>query len=169
MNTEDKLAWCEKGADAEALFTVGRLFELGLVGHINLEKIQNIYTHDLFVQFKADLKTIRTPLFKAFELYSIDPQYAVTFNLKDGERYAKLYPNIIVIFDVKWEQTSMNIGGFVYEVNPMHETYAGFLSDIRKAIKKNGNKKIEYIKRADDNHGNAKASWVFDVRELQRL
>jgi hypothetical protein len=169
VNTEDKLAWCEKGADAEALFTVGRLFDLGLVGHINLEKASNKFTHDLFVQFKADLKTIRTPLFKAQEMYGIDPQYAITFNLKDGERYAKLYPNIVVVFDVKWEQTTMNIGGFIYEVKPMHETYAGFLNDIRKAIMKSGGKKIEYSKRVDDNSGNAKASWVFDVRELQRL
>jgi hypothetical protein len=51
----------------------------------------------------------------------------------------------------------------------MHETYAGFLADIRRAIMKGGNKKIEYARRVDDVNGNAKASWVFDVRLLQKL
>jgi hypothetical protein len=51
----------------------------------------------------------------------------------------------------------------------MHETYAGFLADIRRAIMKGGNKKIEYARRVDDVSGNAKASWVFDVRLLQKL
>jgi hypothetical protein len=74
-----------------------------------------------------------------------------------------------VIFDVKWEQTRMEIGDQVYQVKPMHETYAGFLNDIRKAIMKGGNKKIEYARRVDDVSGNAKASWVFDVRQLQKL
>ena len=169
MDTEDKLTWCKKGEHDEAVFAVGRLFQLGLAGHINPEKLTNKYTHDLFVQFKSDLKTVRTPLFKSQQLYGIDPQYAVTFNLKDGERYAKLYPNIVVIFDVKWEQTSMEIGGQRYSVKPMHQTYAGFLNDIRKAIMKAGNRKIEYARRVDDSIGNAKASWVFDVRELQKL
>ena len=169
MDTEDKLRWCEQGEHDEAVFAVGRLFQLSLAGHINPEKLTNIYTHDLFVQFKSDLKTVRTPLFKSQQLYGIDPQYAVTFNLKDGERYAKLYPNIVVIFDVRWEQTSMEIGGQRYSVKPMHQTYAGFLNDIRKAIMKAGNRKIEYARRVDDSIGNAKASWVFDVRELQKL
>lgn len=169
MNTEDKLAWCNKATADERAFSVERLFNLGLVGHINLAKKEDPYTHDLFIQFQADLKSVCTPLFKAQELYGIDPQYAVTFNLKDGNRYAELYPKIVVIFDVNWKELSKEINGNKYFVQPMHETYAGFLRDIGLAIRACGNKKIEYQRRLDDTSGNAKSSWVFDVRKLQKI
>jgi hypothetical protein len=169
MDTEDKSLWCERANDDELAFSVQRLFNLKIAGFINLNKLEDKYTHDLYIQLQADLKSVRTPLFKSMELYGIDPQYAVTFNLKDGQRYRKLYPNIVVLFDVKWDLTEKEIGGWLYKVNPMHETYAGFLDDIVRAIKKSGNKKIEYQRRANDTAGNAKASWVFDVRGLQKI
>lgn len=168
-STEDKQHWCDAAEADERAFAVNRLFQLGLSGSVNVEKRSNPYTHDLFVQWPSDLKNIRTPLFKAQELYGIDPQYAVTFNVKDGERYRSLYPNIVVIFDVKWEELSREIGGTLYQVEPMHVTYAGLLDDISNAVKAGGSKRIEYQKRVDDTLGNAKASWVFDVRLLQRL
>ena len=146
------------------------MHDIGLPTFVNPSKRTDKYTHDLFTIFQSDLKTVKTPLFKAKELFGIDPQFAVTFNLKDGVRYAKLYPFIVVIFDVEWkEQCSMTIGGVLYEVQPMHQTHAGFLSDIRNAIIKSGNQKIKYARRTDDTSGNAKESFVFDVRHLQRL
>ena len=169
MDTEDKKAWCDKGAMEERMFAVGRLFDLGVTGEVNLEKKEDPYTHDLFVRFQADLKSVRTPLFRAKELYGIDPQFAVTFNLKDGTRYATKYPNIIVMFDIDWQETSKNIGGVVYTVTPMRETFLGFLDDIRKAISLDGNKRIDYHRRVDDEQGNARSSWVFDVRRLHRM
>jgi hypothetical protein len=169
MDTEDKLAWCEYGSNAEPVFASQRLFELGLAGHVNLNKKENKYTHDLFVQFPTDLKTVSTPLFKSEELYNIDPQYAITFNVKDGHRYAELYPNIVVVFDIKWEVLEMEINGKIYKVEPMHITIAGFLSDIKRAIIKCGKKQIQYLRRKDDTNGNAKSSWVFDARQLHRL
>ena len=169
MDTEDKQAWCESGAEAERAFAVGRLFDLGLSGGVNLEKKTNPYTHDLFVNFPADLKTVRTPLFKSQKLYGLDPQYTVTFNDKDGRRYKDLYPNIIVIFDVKWDVLEKNIDGMVYTVDPMHITVAGFLGDIRAAIKRSGSHKINYQRRVNDTEGNAKDSWVFDLRYLHTL
>jgi hypothetical protein len=110
-------------------------------------------------------------LFKAQELYGIDPQYAVTFNVKDGKRYKELYPNIIVIFDVLWDENScsMTIGGTQYSVKPMHHTFAGFLTDIRTAITLSGDKKITYRNRVNDTSGNAKESYVFDIRKLHLL
>ena len=166
MNTEDKRAWCEYGDRAEKEFSIGRLFDLGLSGGVNLGKRTDPYTHDLFVNFPADLKSIRTPLFKARDLYQLDPQYTITFNAKDGLRYRDKYPNIIVIFDIKWEVLRKDIDGFPYEVDPMHLTVAGFLSDIRRAIKKSGSHKIVYQRRINDEEGNAKESWVFDARDL---
>ena len=168
-NTEDKQFWCNAAEQDERAFAVNRLFQLGLAGSVNVDKRTNPYTHDLFVQWPSDLKNVRTPLFKAKELHGIDPQYAVTFNVKDGERYRRLYPNIVVIFDVNWEETTRKIGETVYRVEPMHVTYAGFLDDISNAVKAGGNQRINYQKRVDDTLGNAKASWVFDVRLLQQV
>lgn len=170
-STEDKIAWCEEfGVKTELTFATGRMHEAGIPTYLNPEKIKNKYTHDLFSVFQSDLKTVRTPLFKAEELYGIDPQFAVTFNVKDGVRYRDLYPNIVVIFDVMWDDPcSIVLGARRYQVDPMHQTYAGFLSDIRSAIQKSGNKKIEYRKRIYDTVGNAKQSYVFDVRHLHRI
>ena len=170
LSTEDKLAWCEKfGDETERTFATDRLFNLGIASWPNLEKRTNKYAHDLFCIFQSDLKTVRTPLFKSQELYGIDPQYAVTFNLKDQERYNSLYPNIIVIFDIKWEVTEMELNNIIYKVNPMRVTVAGFLADIKNAIKADGNQKIEYKKRVNDDNGNAKSSYVFDARLLHRI
>lgn len=169
LNTEDKQAWCDLGAEAEHSFCRGRLDDLGLLGVINPLKKENPYVHDLFISFKADLKTIRTPLFKSRDLYGLDPQYTVTFNDKDMRRYQERYPNIIVVFDVKWEETKKMIDGVAYTVDPMHITVAGFLSDIRRAIKSCGSHKHIYQRRINDNEGNAKESWVFDVRQLHSL
>ena len=94
-----------------------------------------------------------------------------TINLKDVARYKELYPNIIVIFDVLWDEANRKkvIEGREYEVEPMHKTYAGFIQNIRSAVISCGNKKVEYQGRVNDTAGNAKVSYVFDVRKLQLL
>ncbi len=172
MDLNDKSAWCQEYGEAvESRFCVERMYELGMSSYMNIEKRQNKYAHDMFAVFQSDLKTVRTPFFKAQEMYGIDPQYAVTINQKDIERYKKLYPNIIVIFDVLWDRTNCRkeLDGKVYSVEPMHKTYAGFIHDIRTAVMATGSKKVEYQGRVGDTNGNAKVSYVFDVRKLQML
>ena len=169
LDTEDKQAWCRVGEELEDVFAASRLPQFGLTGGINDDKLYDKYTHDLNIMFPSDLKSVRTPLFKAQDLYGIDPQYAVTFNVKDATRYTKLYPNIVVVFDVDWQTTSMVIGSTSYEVLPMHRTWAGFLKDIASAIKASGCRQISYARRTEDAAGNAKSSWVFDVRNLHEM
>lgn len=172
MDLNDKRAWCDQyGEVVESAFCVGRMYELGVTSYMNLDKRQNKYTHDMYSVFPSDLKTVRTPFFRAQEKYGIDPQYAVTINLKDVARYKELYPNIIVIFDVLWDEANCKkvIEGREYEVEPMHKTYAGFIQNIRSAVISCGNKKVEYQGRVNDTAGNAKVSYVFDVRKLQLL
>jgi hypothetical protein len=172
VDLNNKQAWCEEyGEKIERSFCVDRLYDIGLTGFINLEKKKNIYAHDMFTVFQSDLKTVRTPFFKAWEKFEIDPQYAVTINMKDMQRYKELYPNIVVVFDVLWDEKICKkfIEGVEYEVKPMHQTYAGFIQDIRSAVVACGNKKVEYQGRVNDTGGNAKASYVFDVRKLQQL
>lgn len=168
-STEDKLAWCHAAIKEEHDFIQCRLPEVGLAGVINPAKTQDPYTYDLAVTFPSDLKSVRTPLFKAADLYGLDPQYTVTFNDKDGRRYSRLYPNLIIIFDVKWETTSMEIAGRTYKVNAMHRTYCGFLCDVRRAVVADGCHRIRYARRSGDTGGNAKESWAFDVRRLHEL
>ena len=169
IDNQDKDSWCRVGEKQEREFVVDRLFRLGIGGFVNTEKIIDPFTHDLQVMFKSDLKSVRTPLFKAQELYGLDPQYTVTFNDKDAVRYRKYYPNIVVFFDVNWSVTSKEIKGHIYTVQPMHETYAGFLDDISRAVKDAGSLQHAYRQRVDDASGNAKSSWVFDVRKLHKL
>jgi len=169
METENKIDWCREAEIQERLFAVSRLFDLGLTGHVNPAKKTDKFTHDLFVSFPADLKSVQTPLFKARELYDIDPQFAITFNEKDAARYTSLYPNIIIIFDIKWSETVKQIGHVTYTVEPMHLTVAGFLKDIHNAIIKSGGHTIEYQRRINDTNGNAKKSYVLDARHLQKL
>ncbi len=172
INTENKKFWCEAfGLEVEKDFVTSRLFELGIVGYINPSKRSDKYTHDLFMTLKCDVKTVRTPFFKSRELYGIDPQYCVTFNHKDGERYFRLYPNILVVFDVMWEKENCKreVSGKVYEVEPMRLTAIGFLSDIWRAIQKNGGHSVRYQRRILGDSGNAKSSFLFDVRNLHVL
>lgn len=171
-SNQDKRYWCEAyGITTEKHFVDTALEGLDVTGYINPAKEINKYTHDLYLQVQSDLKTVRTPFFKAMIHHNIDPQYAVTFNKKDALRYSDQYPNILVVFDVKWESDSCVkvIGGQEYRVEPMHLIAAGFLSDIARAIEADGNQVIEYMFREDDKRGNAKESYVFDVRRLHLL
>ena len=171
-SNQDKRYWCEAyGITTEKLFVDTALEGLDVTGYINPAKEINKYTHDLYLQVQSDLKTVRTPFFKSMEYHGIDPQYAVTFNKKDALRYSDKYPNILVVFDVKWEPENCAkvIAEKPYQVDPMHLIAVGFLSDIAKAIREDGDQVIRYMQRQDDTAGNAKESYVFDVRRLHLL
>jgi hypothetical protein len=170
-NTENKMAWVQVGVERENNFVAERAPKLGIAAEINPAKAEDPYTHDLMVRVVSDLKAVRTPLFMARELYRLDPQYTVTLNVKDYDRYADLYPDIVVIFDVLWAEDNIEreFNGTLYRVEPMHATYWGFLSHIADAITTCGNHKHTYQRRLDDTDGNAKWSWVFDVRKLHRV
>jgi len=99
-----------------------------------------------------DLKSIREPWRKSQQLFGIPSDYAISINLKDLRRYAELYPNIIIILDVEWSGIYM-----------MTVARAKTLITNGKAVKH------EYKNRKDDTKGNAKVSYVFDLRDLDKL
>lgn len=171
-DNEDKLAWCELGNRQEDEFVRDWLPRIdGVSGWINPAKQADKFATDLVVSFDgvehpADLKSVRTPLFKARELYGIDPQYAVTINTKDLWRYTVKRPAPLVVFDVWWKVTSMVIGGSLYSVEPMHTTYGDTLDRVLDAIEASGCRKHQYRFRTHDDQGNATHSWVLDVRAL---
>lgn len=167
--TEDKSYWCKAyGPDVEKPFAQS-LERFGLVGALNPLKESDPFSHDLVVNFPSDLKTVRTPLFKAQELYGIDPQFAVTFNRKDMRRYMQLYPNIVVFFDVQWISCQASFGGKTHYVQDMRLLASGFLTDIQRAIVADGLQMHTYQRRVNDTNGNAKESWVFDIRRLHQI
>jgi hypothetical protein len=164
------MSWVIAALDEERKFVEERLPQLGLTGHINPDKQFDPYAPDLIVEgLLSDLKSQHTPFFKAGEIYGIDPQYAVSFNLKDDVRYSEKYSDVVVIFDVAWKTTEMTIRGETFHVDPIRRTYAGYLGHVKRVVKECGNHRHNYMRRYDDTKGNAKDSWILDARKLELL
>jgi len=165
VSTEDKNWWTTEYAKLEHRFV--QMFP-ELDACINPLKSISPYAPDLIVDDRiADLKCQQTPFFRAYEKYRIFTQFAVTFNRKDARRYAKLYPNIVIYFWVNWLQCEATIGNKVYRVEPMSGVWRipfwklrGILEDAPLHV---------YRNRVDDEKGNAKESFVFDVRKCECL
>ena len=151
IDNEDKNSWCQAGELAEKDFVAtNKIAGWGLA--VNPQKQLDPYCHDLLGIIPVDLKSIREPWRKSLEMFGIPTEYAVSINLKDFKRYASLYPNIIIVLDVEWSG--------VYMITVQR---AKALITSGKAIKH------EYKNRKEDENGNAKSSFVFDLRDLDKL
>lgn len=144
-SNEDKKAWCEYGDQIEVEF-VSKMLASKCSVFMNPAKSESKVTHDLFIVMPSDLKTTRTR-FRIADRYGILSHSAITLNKKDVDRYADIYPHII-IFDVKYEDFSC-------------VCYAP-IREIKKAIRRGVAKLHTYINRVNDTQGNAKESWVLD-------
>lgn len=168
-NTEDKQHWVEQyGVEHESRF-LKTLWTHGIDAIINPDKRSDQYAHDLsLVTWPGDLKTVETPFFKAQQNYDCDPQYTVTLNLKDVSNYELKCPHVMLFFHIVWQKnTEMVIGGTRYSVRPMQGVWMVWLpmfNYLRDAFPV-----IEYERRQDDQNGNAKDSYVFDVRSFPKL
>ena len=101
LDNEDKLRWCALGEEQEIKFINAHSFK-DTVLSMNPEKDLDKYTFDMRINMPCDLKTIRTPWIYAQDKFGIDPKHAVSINQKDLRRYAQLYPNIVIVFDVRF-------------------------------------------------------------------
>jgi len=160
-NLQDKGPWCVTGATFEETFISKYGPALNLV--INPEKAFNKYAPDLLnvtTQNIADLKTQNTPFFQAAARYGLDPQYAVTFNTKDYDRYLSLYPKIEIYFWVDW--LAIKFQSFqIIEVSPMSGIWKIPFAGIIELAKTSPIH--SYQQRTNDMQGNAKGSYVFDL------
>jgi len=161
---QDKPAWCEVGEDLELAFlkVFGVKFDLKLNEEKETKPTAPDFKHNGTGRY-VDLKTQNTPFFNAAK-YSVDPQYAVTFNAIDLERYSSLYPSIIVIFHVSWEATKIIFSnGKKIEVLPMSGIWAASIQTIEKNC--NTKNYHQYQQRLSDKKGNAKGSYVLDLNK----
>ncbi len=167
--TEDKLAYCIKASDEQEPAFVNFINSLGndlIKMEINPDKVHDPYTHDLIINGKipGDLKTQDTPFFKSDILYNVDPQWAITYNHKDYLRYKEKYTNkggnIILFFDVKRKAQTM----FDHTTQPMRAIFYAKASEIESLIESKTVPLHEYQNRVNDTSGNAKSSYVIDVR-----
>lgn len=157
-----KSIWCKDGEKIEEAFVLKYGHELNL--GINPEKTSNPYAPDLVFDGDkiADLKTQNTPFFKAQSLYNIDPSYAVVFNRKDAVRYYKKYPEIIIYFWIEWHSVKFKMGSFSNEVQYINGVWSIDFKDLIELLKKAP--KHEYQQRKNDLKGNARSSFVLDIR-----
>jgi hypothetical protein len=173
-STEEKLAWClnaSKNEEPKFVEFINSLIYCKYKLEVNPEKLHNIYTADLLVNglYKGDLKTQDTPFFKSFEKYGIDPQWAITYNLKDAVRYKEIYTNnripLVIFFDLKRKEEE-NYG---VKIKPMRAVFATMAKNIEDIISEGKTPLHVYSKRRGDNSGNAKESFVFDARQFEMI
>ena len=137
--------------------------EINSVYRLTQKKSTNPYAPDLINNSKiADLKTQNTPFFKAKKLYNIDPSYTVVFNRKDAERYWKLYRDIIIYFWVEWHSVKFVMGSFEQEVKYINGVWSIKFIDLVELLKVAP--EHHYQQRVTDKKGNAKSSFVLDIR-----
>ncbi|HDR7706644.1 TPA: hypothetical protein QCX91_004301 [Bacillus thuringiensis] len=165
---QNKGAWCAHGERKENIFVRNYGNILGLV--INPEKKSNIYAPDLS-DFRgaelADLKTQNTPFFTA-EKYGCNPQYTVTFNKKDAERYRNEYSDIDIFFWVDWiavryfkKSTNKWYSDTDVQVEPMYGVWKVSFKDLDEIIKTAPYH--AYNDRVNDTQGNAKGSYLINL------
>ena len=164
-STEDKNWWLLHGVGLENRFVLICKEKLKLDASINPEKKFNPYAPDLIVSGKiADLKTQNTPFFSA-RRYQIDPRFSVTFNRKDYERYKTLYPDINIYFWVDWTQTEWNGNRVEY----LGGIFTLPFSSIQEMIEQGKAPEHFYKHRVNDTGGNAKSSFLLDIRNFEKL
>lgn len=162
IDLQAKKTWCKDGEKIEEAFVNKYGIYLKLI--INPEKAQNPYAPDLVYNGSqlADLKTQNTPFFKAKKLYGIDPSFAVVFNRKDAVRYYQHYKDIIIYFWVEWHSVRFVMGNFINEVEYINGVWRIEFNDLIELIKTAP--KHAYQQRVNDTIGNAKSSFVLDIR-----
>ena len=173
---QNKGEWCSHGERKENVFVRNYGHQLGLI--INPEKETNRYAPDLanFIgEGLADLKTQNTPFFTA-RRYNYDPQYTVTFNRNDADRYRVEEPDLDIYFWVDWiavryfkESTHPNYGDTHVTVNPMLGVWKVSFEDLDAIIQ---NSPLHaYQQRVNDTRGNARDSYLINLNDnrIQRV
>lgn len=165
---QNKDAWLEIGTDFETEFVENIAPTLGLDAQINPEKEEDVSSIDLVVDGRlTDLKRQTTPFFTAQQKFGIDPQYTVTFNTNDYERYKKKlkkHGSIDILFWVSWtEEQRFNI-----QVDQMDGIWKVSMAEIILMVEQENAESHEYINRSKGSR-NATESYGLDLRRMTQL
>lgn len=165
-DTESRSEWYKYGEKLEHVFLEHIAPSLSLPISLNQDKEHDPTAIDMIYRnkFESDLKTQNTPFFTS-KRYSVPPQYAVTFNHKDYERYKRLYPFSIIFFWVHW--TTLNWKDI--KVKPMNAVYKVPFWKLVRDIESGSVKLHTYDRRKDDGRPNAKDSYVLDIRHYTKI
>lgn len=142
---DNKAFWCNLGEDKEHAFVkVMSKIQSPYTISIHPEKENNPYHPDLLVNINntdhiGEAKIKNSPLFIA-RRYGVNPQYALTMDLKDSFNYDKLLTggiDLIIFIWVKWEAHEMitSYNGTqrnTYKVSPMRGIWVTLFSRLRK-------------------------------------
>jgi|APSaa5957512535_1039671.scaffolds.fasta_scaffold16329_3 hypothetical protein len=136
---DNKAFWCQLGEDKERAFVkVMSKINSPYQVKIHPEKKINPYHPDLLVNFNSDnligeVKVKNSPLFIANK-YKVNPQYALTMDLKDSFNYNKLLMlgiDVIIFAWIRWEAHEMQLTNKTYKVAPMRGVWVTRFSKIR--------------------------------------
>ncbi len=166
LSNQAKNEWVVLGRYKEKQFCrwIAPLLDLGRI-EINPEKTTDKYAPDLVVEGRvADLKCQELPFFSA-QSYDKDPTWTVTFNKKDLERYEESYDNLPVFFWVHWIIPEA-LGVKVSRINGVWLTTT---NEIRNHVDAGTAPCHSYKERTKDNVGNAKESYLLDLREMETV
>jgi hypothetical protein len=166
MNNQDKAFWMEQGARQEERFlAVAQQMGLSRL-HFNPGKCADPTEIDfLWRNYFADLKTQVTPFFYA-DRYGFNPRFTVTFNHKDYQHYANRYGGPVhIFFWVDW--TILEFRG--RQIDYLYGIYVMPLAGIIQQIESERAPLHEYHQRKDDQLGNAKSSYLLDVRDMKTI
>lgn len=137
INANNKRAYCKSGLKDEYHFVQTIAPIIGEDIRINPEKENNplaidCHWHDQFgACFTADIKTEKTPYFTAQHYHSVDPQFAVTFGLKDMYNYSYWHTADYIIFHVKWETLHYTWRNQLISVKPLHGVWYAPMTQLR--------------------------------------
>ena len=164
---QNKSAWCSHGASKEEIFIGIYGDKLNLI--MNPEKENSPYVLDMFHSKRkmyADLKTQNTPWFMSQSKYNIDPNNALSFNVKDKNRYEGYMHEkgeIAIYFWVNWLPVMFtNNDDIAITVNPTNSVYGIKFSNLLKLAKDAPIHR--YAQRREDDKGNGRESYVLNLK-----
>ena len=164
-DTENKAPWLRFGEQREATFIDSVAPAIGLDARKNPAKEGDPTALDLLVDgIPADLKTQETPFFTADKTYELPPQYVVTFNANDYERYLQK-GSLEIFFWVRWRDQLSGWGG---EVAEMEGVWRTTIDQIQTLVESEQVPCHRYKRRRGDSE-NANASYLLDLREMTCL
>ena len=150
----DKKSWCREGLRLEEQFIQCQNFTDVSI-QMNPSKAGDPFTYDMRINMPCDLKTITTPWVHSEKMFGIPSAYAISINRKDLRRYYRLYPNIVIVMDVRYPEYAA--------------THWSDMFRLERLVKSGRAKLHEYKGRKDDTNGNAKDSYIFDARWFPTL